>query len=183
MTALVGWSDLLDFPAATFEEDDADSGDGAFGDDDGPKDAVGVHAGGNREQVGQGNFQEPEAEEIHDGGSNGVACAVEGLEHDHAVRIADVAVAENAQAGNGQRDDEGIAGEQTNDRFGENDEKETDAAEKNHVVQAGAPDGSFRALGLLAAEVLSDERGGGGAWGPNRPQDAWSEAGRGGVTG
>src|SRR5256712_2451481 len=183
MTTLVGWSDLLDFPAATFEEDDADSGDGAFGDDDGPKDAVGVHAGGNREQVGQWNFQEPEAEEIHNGGRDGVACAVEGLEHDHAVRIADVAVAENAQAGNGQRDDEGIAGEQTNDRFGENDEEETDDAEKDHVVKAGAPDGSFRALGLLGAEVLADESGGGVAEAPTRHQDEDQDADGDGVAG
>src|SRR5229473_2906289 len=62
-------SDLLNFPAAAFEKDDADGSDGAFGDDDRPKDAVGVHADGDRQNVGQRNFQQPEAEEIHDGGS------------------------------------------------------------------------------------------------------------------
>src|SRR5260370_962354 len=66
-------SDLLNFPAAAFEQDDADSSDGCFGDNDGPKNAAGVHAGGDRQVVGQGNFQEPEAEEIHNGGSDGEA--------------------------------------------------------------------------------------------------------------
>jgi len=110
-------SDLLDFPVATFEQDDADGGNEAFSDDDGPEDAAGVHTGGNRQEVGQRNFQEPKAEEIQDSRSDGVAGAVEGLEHDHAVGIADVAVAENTQAGDGQRNDERIAGEETNNRF------------------------------------------------------------------
>src|SRR5229473_4043994 len=122
-------SDLLDFPVATFEQDDADGGNEAFSDDDGPEDAAGVHTGGNRQEVGKRNFQEPEAEEIHDSRSDGVAGAVEGLEHDHAVGIADVAVAENTQAGDRQRDDERIAGEETNDRFGEVFFDETAATE------------------------------------------------------
>src|SRR5437879_12263274 len=98
---------------------------------------------------------------MDDRGSDGVTRAVEGLEHDHAIGVADVAVAENAQAGDRRRNDERIAGEETNDRFGEDDEKEADAAEKNHVVKAGAPDGGFRAFGLPCAEVLADEGGGG----------------------
>src|SRR5882762_9052186 len=163
-------SDLLDFPVATFEQDDADGGNEAFSDDDGPEDAAGVHTGGNRQEIGQRNFQELKAEEIHNGGRDGVASTVEGLEHDHAVGVADVAVAENAQAGNGQRNDERIAGEETNDRFGEDDEEEADDAEKDHVVKAGAPDGSFRAFGLLSAEVLADESGGGVAEAPTRHQ-------------
>src|SRR5258708_37752853 len=118
-------SDLLDSPAATFEQHDADSSDGGFSDDDGPEDAAGVHTGGNRQEVGQRNFQEPEAEEIHNGGRDGVASAVEGLEHDHAVGIADVAVAENSQAGNSQRNDERIAGAEMDNRFSEDHEEET----------------------------------------------------------
>src|SRR5713226_7378633 len=163
-------SDLLALPAATFKEDDAGGSDRAFGNDDGPEDAVGMQTKRNRQEIGQGNFQEPEAEEIHDGGSDGVACAVEGLEHNHAIGVADVAVAENAQAGDGQRDDERIAGEEPDDRFGENDEEDADGAEKDHVVKAGAPDGSFRALGLLGAKVLADQRGGGVAEAPARHQ-------------
>src|SRR6266478_2403005 len=105
-------SDLLDFPAATFEQDDADGGNEAFSDDDGPKDTAGVHTGGNRQEEGKRNFQKPKTEKIHNGGRDGVASTVEGLEHDHAVGIADVAVAENTDEGNGQRDDERIAGEE-----------------------------------------------------------------------
>src|SRR6267154_4471251 len=161
-------SDLLDFPVATFEQDDADGGNEAFSDDDGPEDAAGVHTGGKRQEVGQRNFQEPKAEEMHDGRSDGVAGAVECLEHDHAVGIADVAVAENAQAGDGQRDDQRVVGEKTNDGLGKDDEEDADDAEENHVVKAGAPDGSFRALGLLGAEILADEGGGSVAEAPAR---------------
>src|SRR6266849_486855 len=161
-------SDLLALPAAAFKEDDAGGSDRAFGNDDGPEDAVGMQTKRNRQEIGQGNFQEPEAEEIHDGGSDGVACAVEGLEHNHAIGVADVAVAENSQAGDGQRNDERIAGEETNNRFGEDHEEQADDAEKDHVVKTGAPDGSFRALGLLGAEVLANEGGGGVAETPAR---------------
>src|SRR5260370_785624 len=176
-------SDLLDFPAATFEQDDADGGNEAFSDDDGPEDAAGVHTGGNRQEVGKRNFQEPEAEEIHNGGRDSVAGAVEGLEHDHAVGIADVAVAENAQAGNSQRNDERIAGEEMDDRFGEDHEEETDDTEKDHVVKAGAPNGSFRTLGLLSAKVLADECGSGVAETPARHEDEDKNADGNGVAG
>src|SRR6266853_943580 len=176
-------SDLLDFPVATFEQDDADGGNEAFSDDDGPEDAAGVHTGGNRQEVGQRNFQEPKAEEIHNGGRDGVAGAVEGLEHDHAVGIADVAVAENSQAGDGQRNDERIAGEETNNRFGEDHEEQADDAEKDHVVKASAPDGSFRTLGLLGAEVLANEGGGGVAETPARHEDEDKNADGDGVAG
>src|SRR6266704_358768 len=165
-----GQSNLLAFPAAAFEKDDARSSDGGLRDDDGPKDAAGTHAQGNGEKIGEGYLQQPETEEMHDGRRDGVSRAVEGLEHDHAIGIADVAVAENAQAGDGQWDDERIAGEETDDRFGEDDEEHADDAEENHVVKAGAPDGSFRALGLLGTEVLADEGGGGVAEAPTRHQ-------------
>src|SRR5260370_21850717 len=171
MTPLTGWSYLVALAAAAVEQDDADSGDGGFGDNDGPKSAAGVHEGGDRQVVGQGNCQEPEAEEIHNGGSDGVSRAVEGLEHDHSVGIADIAIAENAQAGDGQWNDERIAGKEMDDRFGEDDEEEANDAEKNHVVETGAPDGSFRALGLLGAEVLADEGSGGVAEAPARHED------------
>src|SRR5260370_4260047 len=124
MTPLTGWSYLVALAAAAVEQDDADSGDGGFGDNDGPKNAAGVHAGGDRQVVGQGNFQEPEAEEIHNGGSDGVSRAVEGLEHDHSVGMADIAIAKNAQAGDGQGKDERIAGKERGDRIGEGDERE-----------------------------------------------------------
>src|SRR6266852_581176 len=176
-------SDLLALPAAAFEEDDAGGSDEAFSDDDGPKDAVGMQTERNRQEIGQGNFQEPEAEEIHDGGSDGIARAVEGLKHDHAIGVADVAVAENAQAGDGQRNNERIICEEANDRFSEDDEEDADDTEKDHVVKAGAPDGSFRALGLFGAEVLADESGGGVAEAPAWHEDEYEDADGDGVTG
>src|SRR5216684_4035652 len=142
-------SDLLDFPAATFEQDDADGGNEAFSDDDGPEDAAGVHTGGNRQEVGQRNFQEPEAEEIHNGGRDGVASAVEEMDN----------------------------------RFSEDHEEETDDTEKDHVVKASAPDGSFGALGLLGAKVLADEGGGGVAEAPTRHEDEDKNADGDGVAG
>src|SRR5437016_641119 len=107
---------------------------------------------------------------MHDGRCDGVASTVEGLEHDHAVGIGDVAVTQNAQAGDGKRDDERIVGKETNDRLGKDDEKDADDAEKEHVVKAGAPDGSFRALGLLGAQVLANKGSGRVAEAPARHQ-------------
>src|SRR6266446_246998 len=176
-------SDLLALPAAAFEEDDAGGSDEAFSDDDGPKDAVGMQTERNRQEIGQGNFQEPEAEEIDNGRSDGIARAVEGLEHDHAVGIADVAVTENAEAGGGQRNDGGVVGEQAHRGLGEKDEENADGAEKSHVPKAGAPDGSFGAFGLLGAEVLADKRGGGVAESPARQDDENEDADGDGVAG
>ena len=48
--------------------------------------------------VGQRNLQEPETKQVHDGWRDSVARAVEGLQHDHAVGIRDVAVADDAEA-------------------------------------------------------------------------------------
>src|SRR5260370_371172 len=137
----------------------------------------------NRQEIGQGNFQEPEAEEIDNGRSDGIARAVEGLEHDHAVGIADVAVTENAEAGGGQRNDGGVVGEQAHRGLGEKDEENADGAEKSHVPKAGAPDGSFGAFGLLGAEVLADERGGGVAEPPARQDDENEYANGDGIAG
>jgi len=161
---------LLDFPAAALEKHDAGGGDGGLRDHDGPKDATRLHVERDRQEPGQGNFQEPETEEMHDSRRDGVARAIEGLEHDHAIGVADVAIAENAQAGDGQRNDERIAGKETDDLFGKNDEENADDSKEDHVVKAGAPDGSFRALRLLGAEVLADEGCGGVAEAPTGHQ-------------
>src|SRR5229473_744797 len=140
-------SNLLTFPAAAFEEDDAGGSNGGFRDNDGPKDAVGV------------------------------------LEHDHSVGIADIAVTENAEAGGGQRNNGRVVGEKPHRGLGEKDEENADGAEKNHVPEARTPDGSFGALGLLGAEVLSDERGGGVAESPARQDDENENANGDGVAG
>ena len=91
ITTLIGGSDLLALPAAAFEEDDADGGHGRFGHDDGPVDAVGVHARVNGQEIGERDFQHPEGKEIDDGGCDGVAGAVKGLQHNHGIGVADVA--------------------------------------------------------------------------------------------
>src|SRR5260370_9091604 len=83
-----GPSNLLAFPAAAFEKDDASGGDGGLRDDDGPKDAAGTHAQGDGEKIGEGDLQQPETEEMHDGPSDVVTRAFEGLEHDTAVGVA-----------------------------------------------------------------------------------------------
>src|SRR5580658_7810912 len=163
--------DLLDFPAAAAEQDYAGGGNDRFGDHNGDENAIGVQAGGDRQSVGQRNLDEPESEQIHDGWGDGVAGAVEGLQHDHAVGVADVAVADDAQAGRGQRNDLGVVGEQTHDRLGKDHEEDADAAEKEHVVEAGAPYRFFGALGLLGAEVLADQGGCGVAESPRRQED------------
>src|SRR5438132_2793816 len=120
---------------------------------------------------------------MHDSRSDGIARAVEGLEHDHAVGIGDVAVTQNAQAGDGKRDDERIVGKETNDRLGKDDEKDADDAEENHVIEAGAQYGSFRALRLLGAQVLANERCGGVAEAPTRHQHKDEYANGDGVAG
>jgi len=78
---------LLALPATAAEEEDAGRGDGAFCHHDGSVYAVGTHADCDRQKVGEGNLQKPEAEEMDDSGRHGVAGTVESLEHDHAVGL------------------------------------------------------------------------------------------------
>src|SRR5580700_7549360 len=110
----------------------------------------------NRQEICQRNFEQPEAEEIHNCWRHGVPCAVERLQHYHAVGVGDVSVAEDAEAGGSQWDDSGILSEKADDVFGEENEDYPDTAEKKHVVEAGAPNGFFGALGLFCAEILAD---------------------------
>src|SRR5260370_23001239 len=94
-----GQSNLMAFPAAAFEKDDASGGDGGLRADDGPKDPAGTHAQGDGEKIGEGDLQQPETEEMHDRRRDGVSRAVDGLEHDQAIGIADRALAANTHAG------------------------------------------------------------------------------------
>jgi len=118
-----------------------------------------VHTGGNRQEVGKRNSksQKPKKFTIV-----GVTVSPAPLKPGayHAVGIADVAVAENSQAGDRQRNDERIAGERRITGSARS-RRTSDDAEKDHVVNASAPDGSFRTLGLLGAKVLANEGGGG----------------------
>ena len=73
--------------------------------------------------------------------------------------------------------------EEAHDGLGEDDEEDADAAEEEHVVEAGAPDGFFGAVGLLCAEILADQRGGGVAESPGRQDDEDDDANGDGVAG
>ena len=56
-------------------------------------------------------------------------------------------------------------------------------AEEDHVVEAGAPDSCFGAFGLLGAEILADQSGGGIAESPGRKDDENHDADGDGVAG
>src|SRR5690242_15944892 len=125
---------------------------------------------GDREEIRQGNFEQPEAEEMDPSGRNGIACPVEGLQHDHAVSVGNVAITQNAKAGCRQAYDRGIARENANDGGGKEQKEDADAAETKHVVEAGAPDRNLRTLRLLRTQVLTDQSGGGVAQAPTRQE-------------
>src|SRR4030095_9962873 len=99
----------------------------------------------------------------------------------HAVRVADIAVADDAQATCGQGNDLRIVREQAHDRFGKQHEDQADRAKENHVVEAGAPYRSLRPFGLLRAEILADERGGSIAKPPGRQNNENDDANRDGI--
>src|SRR5438874_7457904 len=63
-SAFPGVLNLLAFPVAAFEENDADGGHGCFGDNDGPIDAVRLHARVKGQEVRERNFEHPEREEV-----------------------------------------------------------------------------------------------------------------------
>jgi len=77
----------------------------------------------------------------------------------------------------------GIVGEEAKDGLSEKDEEDADGAKEEHVVEAGAPDGFFGAIGLFGAEVLADERGGGIAESPTGENDEDDDADGDGVAG
>src|SRR5262252_954262 len=103
-------------------------------------------------------------------GRDGIARAVKGLEHHHAIGVADISVAQDPQTSGSQRDDRRIAREKTHDGRGKDQKKDANAAEEKHVVEAGAPDRSLCPVGLLGPEILADQRSGGVAQTP-----AWQE--------
>src|SRR2546429_8005785 len=126
--------DLLALPTSSPEQKDSRCGDGTFGDHDGDVHAIRAQACGDRQKISQRNLQDPEPEEVNVGWCDRVARAVEGLQHHHAVGVADVPVAQDAQASGGPWHDHRIIGEQTNDRRGKEQKDYADEAEKQHVV-------------------------------------------------
>ena len=84
-------------------------------------------------------------------GVSGIAGAVEGLQHDHAVGVGDVAATEGC-AGPwprwAPRPDRAV--NEPDHRRGEDDEDDADASQKEHVVEAGAPHGLLGAFGMAA---------------------------------
>ena len=142
----MGVLDLLFFPAATSENNNADRSDGGFGDDDGEVSALGLHVQGNGENVCEWNFQEPEPEEIHDCGSDSIACSIKGLEHDHTICVADVAVADNAKTAGGERNDLRVVREKADDRLGKRDEEDAEKPEEDQEPREVADELATRRL-------------------------------------
>src|SRR5690349_16950900 len=114
---------------------------------------------------------------------NRVARAVEGLQHDHAIGVGDVAVAQNAQARGCERKHGGIVGEETDGWRREKKKDYANDVEEQHVVKARAPDRNLRALRLLGTEILADKSGRGVAQAPTGQEDENKNADGDGVTG
>src|SRR5579885_1245305 len=150
--------DFLQFPAAAAKKQDAGGGDRGFHDDDRDGNAVDLHPHRNGEEIGERYFEQEKAKEVDNSRRNGVARAVEGLQHHHAVGVADIAVAQDPQRGRGQRDYRWILREKPHDRRRKQEKEDADAAEEKHVVKASAPDGFFGAVRPLGAEILADQR-------------------------
>src|SRR5690242_8666325 len=175
--------DLLAFPAAAPEEQNSGSSDGAFRDDDRNVHTVRSQMPRDREEIRQGNLEQPEAEEMDPSGRYRIACTVEGLQHNHAVSVGNIAVTQNAQAGGSQRHNRRIVCEETNDGRGKDQKEDADAAKKKHVVEAGAPDRNLRTLRLLRTQVLTNQSGGGVAQTPARQKYENKNADGNGVAG
>src|SRR5580704_1322275 len=173
----------LMLPPATTKQNYARQGDGAFRNDDREVGSFRTQAHRDGQPISKRNFEEPESEQVDPGRRDRIAGAVERLQHDHAVGVADVAVAENAQAAGGERNHLGIVSEQADDRLGEEDHEYTHASQEQHVVEAGAPDGSFGTVRLPCPEILADERGGGVAQSPGWQDHEDQDADRNGVAG
>ena len=90
-------SDLLPFPLASPKQKDAGYGDSSLGNDDGKEDSGGTKPLVQSEPPGQWNLEYPEAKEINNCRRDGIAGTVEGLQHDHPVRVGDVAITQDAQ--------------------------------------------------------------------------------------
>src|SRR5579884_167243 len=176
-------SNLLTLPVAPLEEDDSRGGDGRLGCDNRVEHSVRAQPERQRQKVSQRNLHKPEAEKIHYGRSYRVSRTVKRLKHHHAVCVPNISVAEDAQAVGGQRHDCGVIREEPHGRFGKEHEENPDGAEKQHVIEARAPYGAFRALGPFCAEVLADERGCGVTQSPGRQDDENQDAYRDGIAG
>src|ERR1700730_7344583 len=131
--------DLLLLPAALFEQNCADYGHCAFSNGYGKERSIRTHVQRNCEPIRQRNLEEPETEKIHDGGSDGLPRAVEGLHHYHKVGVSQIAVADDAQAVRSQRHYFWIVSKEADDRFGKENKDASDRAQENHVVKPSAP--------------------------------------------
>src|ERR1700733_347493 len=152
-------SDLLLLPLASPKQKDAGERDRSLGNDDGNEDSGGTKPLVESEPPGQRNLQYPEAEEIHNCRRDGIAGAVERLQHDHSVCIGDVAITQDAQGRGGKGDDGWIVSEKADQRRGRKNEDDADDPEKEHVIQSRAPHGFFSALRMPRAPVLPAKRG------------------------
>lgn len=120
-----------------------------------------MHSGLRGQPPGQGDLQDPEAEEVDIGWCDCVASTVECLQKHHAVGECNVSAAEDPQAVYGDWYYRRIAREEADDPRREGDKDDSDGTKEDHIPQAGSPDGVAGAVRMSRAEVLSDQCGSG----------------------
>src|SRR5208283_4375322 len=89
-------SNLLAFPVPVLEQYDTCDRDRTLGNYGGNEHAVRTQSHRNRQPVSQRDFQQPEAEKVHDGRCHRVSRTVEGLQHYHQVGVPDIAITDDA---------------------------------------------------------------------------------------
>ena len=127
--------DLLPFPASALEEHHASHGNRTLSDHNGEEDALRSHLHRDGEPPSQGDFQQPETEEIYESRRHGVARTVKRLQHHHPIGIPDVAVTEDAKTRGAQPHNFEILREPAHERFCKHHEKHAERSQEQHVVQ------------------------------------------------
>ncbi len=113
---------------------------------------------GHRQHPGQRQLQNQEAEEVHPRRRQRIPCAVERLQHHHAVGIADVAAAQCAQRQGRNRHHRRIVHKQPHHRGRKHDKEHPNRSEEKHVVEACPPHRQRCAIRPLGAQVLPHQR-------------------------
>src|SRR5262249_16764100 len=112
-----------------------------------------------REQVGERDLEQPEAQQVEERRRERVAGAVERLRQDDAVRVEQKSAAHDAQAADAVAGNISVAREGADELRREDKKQEAHESEEHHVVERRAPDRGLGAVGLLRAEILTHERG------------------------
>ena len=149
-------SDLLFLPAPAPEDGDGYHRKGGERDRDRDEHPLRPEPERPGEDVGERNFPEPEAGEVHQRGRPGVAGSVEGRGHDHGVGVKDEAAAHNLETLDAEANHFGVECEQADKALRESHEDDAHHTQENEVVEPGAPDRRFGALGPARSQVLAD---------------------------